>query len=108
MLHGDPQTYARWTWFREKIRPGSLRVLDAGCGSGAFTMAAALSGNDALGLSNDERNNQFAERRAQLLGLKNIRFRTLDLRRLDAYAAELGTFDEIFCSANEKAFNGRY
>src|SRR4051812_41985382 len=53
VLHGDPQTYARWTWFRKHLLSGPIRVLDAGCGSGAFTMAAARRGNDALGLSFD-------------------------------------------------------
>lgn len=98
VLHGDPQEYARWKWLRERLNPGPHRLLDAGCGSGAFTMAAALRGNQALGVSFDERNNGVAERRAKLLGIGNIRFRTIDLRQLDAHASELGTFDEILCS----------
>lgn len=98
VLHGDPQVYARWTWCRRRLQPGPIKVLDAGCGSGAFTMAAARRGNDALGLSFDERNNAIAAERARTLGLTNVRFETADLRRLDSLAPALGTFDEVLCT----------
>jgi len=82
VLHGDPAVFDRWVWLRRNLMSGSLRTLDAGCGSGAFTMYAAKIGNDAIGISFDERNNRVAEERANLLKIKNIRFITGDLRKL--------------------------
>ncbi len=77
---------------------GPIRTLDAGCGSGAFTMYAAKLGNDTLGISFDEANNRLAAERAQLLGLNNVRFITGDLRNLDQMGGSLGKFDQIICS----------
>ncbi len=84
VLHGDPQAYALWTWFRG--------VLDAGCGRGAFTMAAALRGNDALGLSNDERNNGVVQR--QLANLTRLLAR-VDVRLAWAVVFPLCVFTLI-------------
>ncbi|MDL1895138.1 methyltransferase domain-containing protein [Anaerolineae bacterium CFX7] len=97
VLHGDTGVYDRWKWLRRHLMPGKVSTLDAGCGSGAFTMYAAQVGNDAVGLSFDERNNQVAKTRAKILHLDNVQFRTLDLRELDKYGAELGKFDQIIC-----------
>jgi SAM-dependent methyltransferase len=98
ILHGDPCVLDRWKWLRDRLQPGPLRTLDAGCGSGAFAMYAAKIGNQSLGLSFDERNNQVATRRAKLLGLSNVRFSHIDLRELDKHADALGVFDQIICT----------
>jgi hypothetical protein len=37
MLQGDPTVVDRWRWLKQHVRPGPLRTLDAGCGTGAFT-----------------------------------------------------------------------
>ena len=37
-------------------------LIDIGCGSGAFSIGAALRGYNSLGLSWDERNQQVAEK----------------------------------------------
>lgn len=97
LLQQDPATWDRWLWLRHHLRSGALRTLDAGCGSGAFSIYAAERGNVVLGLSFDETANVRAARRAAMLGVRRVGFRTADLRQLDALAAELGCFDQIIC-----------
>lgn len=97
VLHGDPCVFDRWLWLKKRLRPGPLRTLDAGCGSGAFTMYAARIGNDALGLSFDEHNNAAAAGRAQILRIPGARFTHVDLRELDRRLPSLGVFDQIIC-----------
>ena len=97
ILHGDPAVYDRWRWVRDTLAPGPVRTLDAGCGSGAFSLYAARRGNRVLGLSFDRENHDKACRRAAMLKLENVEFRVGDLRRLDQFGAELGTFDQILC-----------
>ncbi len=98
ILHGDPSVFDRWRWIRRQLLHGSVRTLDAGCGSGAFTMYAARCGNEAVGISFDDRNNLIATERSRLLGLTNIRFITADLRKLDEISENLGKFDQIICT----------
>lgn len=96
ILHGDVSVVDRWKWLRRHLRPGPLRTLDAGCGSGAFTLYAAKLGNEALGIAFEAPAIAKAQRRARLLGLDGAaRFRVADLRRLDEFGAELGTFDQV-------------
>jgi SAM-dependent methyltransferase len=95
ILQGDPSVVDRWRWLKRHLRGGPLRTLDAGCGSGAYTMYAARIGNHAVGVSFDPAQITRAQSRAALLGLTNIEFRTGDLRRLDEHAADLGTFDQV-------------
>lgn len=97
ILHGDTAVFDRWMWLRRNLTPGSLRALDAGCGSGAFTMYAAKVGNNAVGISFDERNNKAAEDRANILKIKNISFINGDLRKLDEIKKDIGLFDQIIC-----------
>jgi SAM-dependent methyltransferase len=97
LLQQDPPTWDRWLWLRQHLRGGALRTLDAGCGSGAFSIGAAERGNVVLGLSFDDEANRRASRRAALLGVRRVGFRTVDLRQLDAIAPELGCFDQIIC-----------
>src|SRR5271165_435270 len=96
-LLGDPATTDRWRFLQSHLRPGDLRTLDAGCGSGAFTMYAAHIGNRALGLSFDDGQLQKANRRAKILGLRNVQFQQVDLRELDHFAEHLGRFEQIMC-----------
>ncbi|MFN8651098.1 MAG: methyltransferase domain-containing protein [Gemmatimonadales bacterium] len=97
VLQQDVPAWDRWRWLRRELRPGALRTLDAGSGSGAFAIYAAERGNVVLGLSFDESANQRAARRASLLGVRRVGFRRADLRQLDEIAPELGGFDQIIC-----------
>jgi len=96
LILGHPSVWDRWAWLKRNLRPGPLDTLDAGCGSGAFTLYAARAGNRALGLSFDERNTQVARDRAHVLKLPEARFRCLDLRTL-AEEGGLGRFDQVLC-----------
>jgi 2-polyprenyl-3-methyl-5-hydroxy-6-metoxy-1,4-benzoquinol methylase len=80
----DAMVPDRWRWLSQRLpytRAGE-RLLDVGCGSGAFAIGAALQGYDALGLTWDAEQRERAERRARRLGAK-ARFRALDVRELD-------------------------
>jgi 2-polyprenyl-3-methyl-5-hydroxy-6-metoxy-1,4-benzoquinol methylase len=70
--------------------------LDAGCGSGAYALYAAVIGNEVLGLSFDQRNTEVARTRASILGI-NARFLEVDLKDLSKVVEELGLFDQIIC-----------
>lgn len=97
VLHGDPAVFDRWRWLKKNLQPGHLRTLDAGCGSGAFTMYAAKIGNEAIGISFNERNNRIAAERAKILGISNVNFIQGDLRRMNEMPESLGRFDQIIC-----------
>ncbi len=97
VLHGDPAVFDRWRWLRRHLQAGPVRTLDAGCGSGAFTMYAAKLGNEAVGISYHERCNRVARERARILGLRSVEFVDGDLRELKRYSSELGMFDQIIC-----------
>lgn len=94
---GDAAVADRFRWLKKRLRKGPLRTLDAGCGSGAFSFYAARAGNEVVGISFQEENNRTASARAAALRLKNAKFITGDLRRLDAMAGELGYFDQVIC-----------
>ncbi len=97
VFHGDPSSFDRWLWLKRHLLPGRLHTLDAGCGSGAYTMYAAKIGNQAVGISSSSAANEIAKQRAEILGIQNIKFVTLDLRNLDQESARLGTFNQIIC-----------
>ena len=80
----DAMVPDRWRWLSSHLpstRAGE-RLLDVGCGVGAFTIGAALRGYDALGLTWDDAMRERAEGRAEKLGA-SARFRGLDVRELD-------------------------
>ncbi len=97
ILQRDPSVFDRWIWLRRHLRRGPRRTLDAGCGSGELTLYAAKVGNQAIGLSFDERLNDIARTRAQLLRISNAEFITGDLRLLGEISEQIGTFDQIIC-----------
>jgi len=97
ILHGDTAVFDRYRWLKKHLEAGSLRTLDAGCGSGAFTMYAAKIGNEAVGISFDRENNEKAVERARILNISNISFADGDLRKLDEISGVLGKFNQIIC-----------
>lgn len=103
LIHGDTMVRDRWSWFSRRIplvEPAGARLIDVGCGSGAFTMGAALRGYEAVGLSWDERNQAIANGRAAIIGLKTISFPICDVRRLDERPEFQNSFDIAICSEN--------
>jgi SAM-dependent methyltransferase len=99
LIHGDTLVLDRWIWLRKRL-PRTMdtqRLLDVGCGSGAFTIGAARRGYAALGLSFDERNNHVASERALMCRASNARFRVCDVRHLDKESDLIGQFDVIVC-----------
>lgn len=97
ILHADPLMYDRWKWLKRHLQPGPLRIFDAGCGNGAFTMYAAKIGNRSVGMSFDKKRNRISRFRADILGIDNIEFIDGDLKKLDKISEQLGKFDQIIC-----------
>ena len=99
LIHGDPSVLDRWLWLRNRLPRGShgQTLLDIGCGSGAFTIGAALRGYESLGLSWDERNQRVASERARICGAGSARFEVQDLRQLDARTDLFSRFDIAVC-----------
>ena len=97
IFFSDPPSFDRFVWLKAHLKSGSFRTLDAGCGSGTFTLYAAKVGNEALGISFDKRNNIVAQERAKLLGIQNVNFIEWDLRNLSQLSNDIGLFDQIIC-----------
>jgi len=97
LIHGDPCVLDRWLWLRKHLRRGGVRTFDAGCGNGGFSIYAARAGNEVLAASFSPREQEDARRRADVVGVKGIDFRQLDLREIEEHRAELGSFDQIIC-----------
>jgi SAM-dependent methyltransferase len=99
LIHGDPLVLDRWFWLKARLpktRNGE-RLLDVGCGTGAFSIGASLRGYRALGLSWDERNQLVAKERAVLCKASSAQFDVLDIRELDRRADLLDNFDIVIC-----------
>jgi 2-polyprenyl-3-methyl-5-hydroxy-6-metoxy-1,4-benzoquinol methylase len=105
-IHGDPCVLDRWLWLRRHLRKGNVRTFDAGCGNGGFSIYAARIGNEVVAASFSSREQEDARRRAQLVGVTNIDFRTLDLRELEQHRDSLGLFDQIICLETIEHVNG--
>jgi SAM-dependent methyltransferase len=97
LLYDDAIMFDRWLWLRRHLGRGPVRTLDAGSGSGAFTLYASVAGNEAVGISFDDRKNQTARARSKILNQARVQFITCDLRRLSELAPSLGSFDQIMC-----------
>lgn len=91
VIRGDTLVTDRFLWLKKNL-PKTLnneRLLDIGSGSGAFTIAAASMGYDAVGLSWDKKNQIKGIKRAEALELKNkCEFPMGDARELDKFVPE--------------------
>jgi 2-polyprenyl-3-methyl-5-hydroxy-6-metoxy-1,4-benzoquinol methylase len=99
LIHGDPLVLDRWVWLSAllpRTRNGE-RLLDVGCGTGAFSIGAALRGYCTVGLSWDERNQLVAKGRAALCNASSAQFEVFDIRKLDHRADLADTFDVVIC-----------
>src|SRR5207253_6752927 len=99
LIYGDPLVVDRWLWLKRRLSPHAIseKLLDVGCGSGAFTIGAALRGYDALGLSWDERNQSVAAERARICHAESAHFEVVDARRLDERRDLNAQFDVAIC-----------
>jgi len=99
VLHGDPGVLDRWLWVRTRLPKtcNAERIIDVGCGSGAFSIGAALRGYEALGLSWDERNQRVAAERAGICNAHTAKFQVLDVRHLDTRHELRGVFAVALC-----------
>ena len=89
----------RWFWLKARLpkTKNCERLLDVGCGTGAFSIGAALRGYCALGLSWDERNQLVAKERATYCKASSAQFEVLDIRELDRRPDLVGGFDVVIC-----------
>jgi SAM-dependent methyltransferase len=97
LLHGDAMVADRWRFLKQRLpetRNGE-RLLDVGCGSGAFTIGAAKRGYRAMGLSWDEHNQRTAKDRALICGVPGAEFPIQDLRQLDQRTELANSFNVI-------------
>jgi SAM-dependent methyltransferase len=100
LVFGDTMVLDRWRWLRRHLprtRNGE-RLLEVGCGSGAFTIGAARRGYDALGLSWSEADVSKAQGRAVASGVaERAHFIVRDARELDQQSDLAGQFDVVIC-----------
>src|SRR5262245_29736553 len=102
VLHGDTLMLDRWLWLRHRLpkTANAETLIDIGCGTGAFSIGAALRGYECLGLSWDERNQRVAGERASLCRAHSAKFEVLDVRRLDTRPDLFGRYDVAICFEN--------
>lgn len=96
LVLGDTLVLDRYRWLLKHLpetREG-LKLLDIGCGSGAFTLSSAARGYFSVGLSWDERNQQEAYKSANETGLTDkTTFDVSDIRELNKHEEYSGIFD---------------
>jgi 2-polyprenyl-3-methyl-5-hydroxy-6-metoxy-1,4-benzoquinol methylase len=102
LIQGDFLARARWLWLKDRLplTANGEVLLDVGCGSGAFTICAALRGYETLGLTWDESDTRIAVERAALSHAPKAKFRICDVRQLDEQADLKGKFDVAICCEN--------
>jgi SAM-dependent methyltransferase len=100
LIHGDTLVLDRWLWLRKHlgpVAPGAMRLIDIGCGTGAFTIGAAKLGYYSVGLSWDERNQRVAAERAATCHADLAHFDVQDVRSLGDREDLKGEFDVAIC-----------
>lgn len=102
LIHGDTLVLDRWRWLKRRlpITANGEKLIDVGCGTGAFTIGAARRGYAALGLSWDERNQTEARKRAQLCRATMASFDICDVRHLHERTEYYNQFDVAICTEN--------
>ena len=102
LIHGDTLVLDRWRWLKRRLpeTANGETLLDVGCGTGAFTIGAALRGYTAHGLSWDERNQTVAAQRARICGAERATFSICDVRELEKHPQHSGVYDVVLCAEN--------
>ena len=100
LFFGDTLVYDRWKWISSKLpkTKENWKLLDVGCGSGAFTLKASSLGYHARGLTWDKKSLQKCTQRAEKFLLKNCKFDLFDARNLNNYFHD--EFDVILNTEN--------
>ncbi|TWU25796.1 class I SAM-dependent methyltransferase [Bythopirellula polymerisocia] len=99
LIHGDTLVLDRWRWLRRRLpkTANNESLLDVGCGTGAFTIGAALRGYQATGISWDERNQEVAKQRAMLCHAEKSSFVIGDVRELGELQNLKDNYDCVIC-----------
>ncbi len=102
LIHGDLLVLDRWNCLKKRLprTKNGEKLIDIGCGTGAFSIGAALRGYEALGLSWDERNQRVAAQRAALCKAPLASFQVMDVRALDTRRDLVGRFDVVVSCEN--------
>ena len=102
LMHDDTTVIDRWFWLRTRLpkTKNKEKLIDIGCGTGAFTIGSSLRGYDSLGLSWDARNQKTAKERSIICNAKDTTFEILDVRSLDKRRDLTGKFDVAICVEN--------
>ncbi len=102
LIHGDTLELDRWLWLKKRlpISKTKERLLDVGCGSGAFSIGSALRGYRTLGLNWNNQEKNKAEKRAEICNAKMAKFEEFDVRNLDTQNDLKEKFDIIICFEN--------
>lgn len=102
LVHGDTLVLDRWIWLKNKFakEPHRGKLIDVGCGTGAFTMGFSRMGYETLGLTWNEADTLKARERAQMLKVSNCTFSIQDVRRLDERKELIGQFEYAICTEN--------
>ena len=92
----DTLVFDRYRWLKKWLPETNedLELIDVGCGSGAFTMAAASCGYNSIGLSWDKRDKEEATKFAKLAGFNSrVSFVISDARKLGQKKSYKERFD---------------
>lgn len=110
LIHGDTLVLDRWRWLKGllPLAGNGEKLLDVGCGSGGFTIGAAIRGYSSTGISWDERNQKTAAERAATCGQQRASFVVGDVRDLDAMTTLDNDYDvALCCECIEHVLNDR-
>ena len=99
LIHGDTLVLDRWRWLRRRLpeTANGEKLIDIGCGTGAFTIGAALRGYVCSGWIELDANEAEASRRAQMCGADRASFSICDLREAHQRTQYRETFDVAIC-----------
>jgi len=93
---GDIAITDRWKWLISNCPQTAVHFLDAGCGSGAFSLCLAERNLWVTGISFSKAEISKAMERSTLLKLSNTKFLKADLRELNQMSFEQ-VFDSAIC-----------
>jgi len=103
LIHGDTHVLDRWLWLK-KFLPATLnneKILDVGCGSGAYCFAACNLGYESVGISWDKKNNDIAVARSNIIGFSTkCTFNVIDVRNLELESQLFNQFDLVINTEN--------